>query len=107
MKRLLVIAVIFKCSFASAAPCHAGKYIVGISGNYGWAGKTGIYVSDTINGNPNPAWAIGFAEADTSATAKILYSMAQDAMYMHQKIHSMECNSSGHISSFSVVRSSY
>lgn len=87
-----------------AASCHVGKYIVGISGNWGWEGRTGIYVSDRANGNPNPDSAIPLAEKDTSATAKVLYSIAQNAVNLHQKINYMECNNDGHIVSFSVVR---
>lgn len=87
-----------------ADSCHVGKYIVGISGNFGWEGRTGIYVSDRVNGKPNPASAIAFAEKDTSATAKVLYSMAQNAVNLHQKINYMECNYNGQIVSFSVVR---
>lgn len=106
MKRGLFFFILayFVSTSTFADSCYVGKYIVGISGNLGWEGRTGIFVSDTVNGKPNPAYAIPFAEKDTSATAKVLYSIAQNAANLHQKINNMECNNNGHIVSFSVVR---
>ncbi|WP_175972117.1 hypothetical protein [Burkholderia sp. BCC0322] len=103
MKKLLVIATLFKCSFVSAAPCYVGKYIIGI---WAWDIKVAIYVSDTLNGKPNPNHPIPFADKDPGGpSSRLMYSLAQNAVNLHQKIYAMECDSNGKILWFAVVRS--
>lgn len=87
-------------------PCHANKYIIGISGNYKGQGVTALYLSDSMNGKPTPAEPVPFVEKDYFWNMKFLYSMAQNAMNLHQKVYTMDCDSNGNIVSFSVVRTS-
>ncbi|MDZ5731130.1 hypothetical protein SPG90_21835 (plasmid) [Enterobacter sp. D2] len=85
-------------------PCHANKFIIGISGNYKGQGVTALYLSDSMNGKPNPAEPVPFVEKDYFWNMKFLYSMAQNAMNLHQKVYTMDCDRNGSIVSFSVVR---
>lgn len=87
-------------------PCYAGKYIVGISGNYKGEGVTALYLSDAMNGKPSPEEPVRFVEKDYYWNMKFLYSMAQNAMNLHQKINTMDCDSDGKIVGFSIVRTS-
>lgn len=106
MKYALLVALAALVALpASATGCHRNKYIVGIAGNIDAKGKTGIYVADTVHGLPNPTTPIEFVESDTEASAKILYSIAQNAINLHQRIYRMECDKNGHIYSLQVVRS--
>ncbi|CND08198.1 Uncharacterised protein [Yersinia intermedia] len=101
------ISVISTPAFAlnyETSSCHTGKYIVGISGNYQGEGVTALYLSDSINGKPNPEKPIPFVERDYFWNMKFLYSIAQNAMNLHQKIYSMDCDPDGKIVGFSIVR---
>ncbi|MFM4810443.1 hypothetical protein [Aeromonas hydrophila] len=51
---LLVTLAALVAMSSSATDCHRNKYIVGITGDIGAKGKTGIYVADTVHGLPNP-----------------------------------------------------
>ncbi|HHQ4457826.1 TPA: hypothetical protein ACSPZI_004228 [Aeromonas hydrophila] len=106
MKYALLVALAALVALpASATGCHRNKYIVGIAGNIDAKGKTGIYVADTVHGLPNPTTPIEFVESDTEASAKVLYSIAQNAINLHQRIYRMECDKNGQIYSLQVVRS--
>ncbi|ELE9247853.1 hypothetical protein RM352_004289 [Enterobacter kobei] len=85
-------------------PCHANKYIIGISGNHKGQGVTALYLSESMNGKPGSTEPVPFVEKDYFWNMKFLYSMAQNAMNLHQKVYTMECDSNGSIVSFSVVR---
>lgn len=88
-------------------PCHANKYIIGIAGNYNGKGVTALYLSESMNGKPNPADPVPFVEKDYFWNMKFLYSMAQNAMNLHQKIYAMNCSIyDGSIVSFSILRTS-
>ncbi|MGK3160210.1 hypothetical protein [Enterobacter kobei] len=83
--------------------CYPGKYIVGIQGNFSLQGRTAIYLSDTLNSAPNPPEPIPFAEPDSSPTGRILYSMSQSAVNLHQKPRAILCNDRGQILSFAII----
>lgn len=85
-------------------PCHTNKYIVGISGNYNGEGVTALYLSDRVSGKPNPERPVPFVEKDYVWNMKFLYSIAQNAMNLHQKINTMDCDREGKIVGFSIIR---
>ncbi|HCM9499804.1 hypothetical protein ABKV83_22940 (plasmid) [Enterobacter asburiae] len=112
---LLVMAFISKQSLADSTSvpvippalkplvCYPGKYIVGIQANFSLQGRTAVYLSDTLNSAPNPPEPIPFAEPDSSPTGRILYSMSQSAVNLHQKPRAILCNERGQILSFAVI----
>lgn len=87
----------------AAQVCHENQYIAGISASVLSEGESGFFIYEAF-ASDGRLIALTFSQSNTSATTRILHSIAQNAMNQGQKVTSMTCDEHGNIVSMNVVR---